>query len=113
MLEIPSYIRGEINRGAGYGLEVPCVYRLYGPKVYIQRMNELVSLGEPEYSNARWTESSSHFIFLCANHFVGRFLLAAYGDQKCMVAEGARRLCPLSEIRRVRFSGVRNILLLG
>ena len=26
-----------------YGLEVPCVYRLYGPKVYIQRMNELVS----------------------------------------------------------------------
>ena len=33
----------KINRGAGYGLEVPCVYRLYGPKVYIQRMNELVS----------------------------------------------------------------------
>ena len=25
----------KINRGAGYGLEVPCVYRLYGPKVYI------------------------------------------------------------------------------
>ena len=33
----------KINRGAGYGLEVPCVYRFYGPKVYIQRMNELVS----------------------------------------------------------------------
>ena len=29
--------------GSGYGLEVPCVYRLYGPKVYIQRINVLVS----------------------------------------------------------------------
>ena len=34
----------KINHGAGYGLEVPCVYRLYGPKVSIQRMNELVRL---------------------------------------------------------------------
>ena len=30
-----------VNRGAGYGLEVPCVYRLYGPRVYID-MKELV-----------------------------------------------------------------------
>ena len=22
----------ELNRGAGYGQEVPCVFRLYGPK---------------------------------------------------------------------------------
>ena len=29
------------NRGAGYGLEIPCVYRLYGPKVYIE-MKELL-----------------------------------------------------------------------
>lgn len=33
---------GKVNRGGGYGLEVPCVYRLYGPKVYIERMQELV-----------------------------------------------------------------------
>ena len=33
----------KINRGAGYGLEVPCVYRLYGPKVYVERINELVN----------------------------------------------------------------------
>ena len=27
-------VTGEkINRGAGYGLELPCVYRLYGPKL--------------------------------------------------------------------------------
>ena len=31
---------GRVNRG---GLEVPCVYRLYGPKVYIEKMRELVN----------------------------------------------------------------------
>ncbi len=25
----------KVNRGAGYGLEIPCIYRLYGPKKYI------------------------------------------------------------------------------
>ena len=29
-------------RGAGYELEIPCVYRLYGPKVYIDKMKELL-----------------------------------------------------------------------
>ena len=33
---------GKVNRRAGYGLEVPCVYGLYGPKVYIDKMNELM-----------------------------------------------------------------------
>ena len=33
---------GKVNRGAGYGLEVPCIYRLYGPKAYTDRMKELV-----------------------------------------------------------------------
>ena len=23
---------GKVNRGAGYGLEIPCVYQFYGPK---------------------------------------------------------------------------------
>ena len=32
----------EVNRGAGYGLEVPCVYCLYGPNVYVVKMKELV-----------------------------------------------------------------------
>lgn len=32
----------KVNRGAGYGLEIPCVYRLYGPPKYINRMKELV-----------------------------------------------------------------------
>ena len=27
-----------VNRRAGYGLEVPCVYRLYGPNVYVDKM---------------------------------------------------------------------------
>ena len=32
----------KVNRGAGYGLEIPCTYRLYGPPAYIQRMRDLV-----------------------------------------------------------------------
>ena len=31
-----------VNRGAGYGLEVPCIYRLYGPQPYIDRIQEIV-----------------------------------------------------------------------
>ena len=30
-----------VNRGAGYGLEIPCIYRLYGPPAYIERMKQL------------------------------------------------------------------------
>ena len=32
----------KVNRGAGYGLEVPCVYRLYGPNIYVDKMKALV-----------------------------------------------------------------------
>ena len=39
-------VTGEkVNRGAGYGLEIPCVYRLYGPKVYIDRMKDSLRAG--------------------------------------------------------------------
>lgn len=34
---------GKVNRGAGYGLEVPCIYHLYGPKVYLERVGGLIS----------------------------------------------------------------------
>ena len=37
-------IGAAVNRGAGYGLEVPCIYRLYGPKAYIQKMKHLIDL---------------------------------------------------------------------
>lgn len=38
-----------VNRGAGYGMEVPCIYRLYGPTIYIQRLQQIVqSLQERE-----------------------------------------------------------------
>ena len=37
-------VTGEkVNRGGGYGLEVPCVYRLHGPKVYLEKMKQLVN----------------------------------------------------------------------
>ena len=32
----------KVNRGAGYGLEIPCEYHLYGPKPYIDKMKKLV-----------------------------------------------------------------------
>ena len=40
-----------VNRGAGYGLEIPCIlYHLYGPKPYIDEMKELV-----DSVNSIWT----------------------------------------------------------
>ena len=29
------------NRGAGYGIEIPCVYHVYGPKTYVNKLKEL------------------------------------------------------------------------
>ena len=35
-------VTGEkVNRRAGYGLKIPCVYCLYGPKAYVDRMKEI------------------------------------------------------------------------
>ena len=31
------------NRGAGCGLEMPCVYSPYGPKTYIEKLKKLVA----------------------------------------------------------------------
>ena len=31
-----------LNRGAGYGMEVPCKYRLYGPCEYIAKLREYI-----------------------------------------------------------------------
>ena len=33
----------KVNRGAGYGLEIPCEYSLYAPKPYIDKLKELVA----------------------------------------------------------------------
>ena len=32
----------KINRGAGYGIEVPCTYRLYGSRRYVERAKDTV-----------------------------------------------------------------------
>ena len=31
-----------INRGGGFGLEAPCIFRLYGPDAYLARLKKLV-----------------------------------------------------------------------
>ena len=33
----------KVNRGGGYGLEVPCISRLYGPKTYVERARTMLS----------------------------------------------------------------------
>lgn len=41
-------ITGEkVNCGRGYGLKVPCIYRLCGPKAYMERTKTLLS-GDPK-----------------------------------------------------------------
>ena len=36
----------KVNRGAGYGLEVPCTYKLYRPKAYTERMKEIIQASD-------------------------------------------------------------------
>ena len=31
-----------VNRGAGYGLEIPCTYRLSGGKQYVDRLKDII-----------------------------------------------------------------------
>ena len=32
----------KVNRGAGYGLELLCKYHLYGPKLYTDKLQEII-----------------------------------------------------------------------
>ena len=32
----------KVNRGAGYGLELPCKYKFYGPKLYCDRLKRIL-----------------------------------------------------------------------
>ena len=32
---------GKVNRRAGYGLEIQCVYQFYGPKHYIEKSEDI------------------------------------------------------------------------
>ena len=31
-----------MNRGAGYGMEVPCKYHLYGARAYVERVQKII-----------------------------------------------------------------------
>ena len=37
-------VGGPVNRGGGYGMEIPCVYKLYGANKYIERLEALLDL---------------------------------------------------------------------
>ena len=49
-------IKGQpVNRGAGMGMEVPCVYHLFGPNVYLRRLEEVI---KNDYSSVKLREKS-------------------------------------------------------
>ncbi len=31
-----------LNRGAGMGMEVPCIFHLFGPKLYLKRLEDII-----------------------------------------------------------------------
>ena len=33
-----------LNRGGGYGLEILCIFKLYGPSVFVKRLERLIDL---------------------------------------------------------------------
>ena len=33
-----------VNQGGGYGLQVPCIYRLHGPKFYVEKAPKILCL---------------------------------------------------------------------
>ena len=37
-------VTGErVNQGAGYGLEIPCIYRFYGPEPYVKKLKDILT----------------------------------------------------------------------
>ena len=32
----------KVSCGGGYGLEIPCIYRLYGPEAYLERVKKII-----------------------------------------------------------------------
>ena len=34
---------GRVNRGVGFGVEVPCIYKFYGQKAYVQRLQLILT----------------------------------------------------------------------
>ena len=80
-----SYITGrKVNRGAAYGLEIPCIYRLYGPKPYTDRIQDIVTTLQRKFSNSAYKTPPLVRYRRCAS--IG----------KC---RSVRETCPLSGIR--------------
>ena len=39
---VAEVVGNKVNRGAGYGLEIPCKYCLYGPAPYLDRLKQVI-----------------------------------------------------------------------
>ena len=75
----------KVNRGAGYGLEILCIYHLYGPKPYVDRMKGIVE---------NW-RSAGYVVTTSCMH--GSQARSAYIVDRVGMAVGARLNCPLLE----------------
>ena len=52
-----------VNRGGGYGLEIPCLYCLYGAKPFIDKMKEIVrNLLEETVKHRRYIRKAQFII---------------------------------------------------
>ena len=52
---VSAFLRRDVNKGlaevtgikvnyvAGYGLEIPCTYHIYGSKLFVDKLNQLVA----------------------------------------------------------------------
>jgi hypothetical protein len=63
-----------VNRGGGYGMEVPCIYKFQGHKIYVDLLKKLLDIDnnfrsdmKPEKDTLNWTlKNLVFFLFLCA-----------------------------------------------
>ena len=51
---------GKVNCGGGYGLEVPCIYRLYGPKTYVEKARAMLSGDQSQVQYSAVSELSQN-----------------------------------------------------
>ena len=47
-LLVMEVMGGRVRQGSAYGMEIPCKYRFYGPKEYIDKLKELITMDNIE-----------------------------------------------------------------
>ena len=98
--------RDKVNRGARYGVEseIPCIYRLYGPKPYsyVDRTLLITGVLPDMYFYSKWIAS--------AEHVVDRVGVAVGAWLNCQLSEanfnGHLYVGDLAGVRSMEFRGI-------